>query len=365
MSPPRSIVHVISSLDGYAAAQQLRILAMSQKSSGQNVHIIAFRAHVPLIESWRADGLHCRVLQGRWRFDPFAFWRLTELLKNSQPDVIHAWDPDAAALVALAKERAGQPRCFATLLLPPPVWTGYLRKFDGFAIATENLSVDYVGRGVSHDDFMVVPPAIGSSPERHNSKRDFLTNLGLPEATKLVVTVGPLVRSKRLDEAIWHFELVRTLEENAVMLVLGDGPERHRLERYARLVSEPAAIKFLGYCQDMPAYVSLADVVWHTSEDSAISMAVLESMAAGVPVVASDVPINRSLIEAGTTGFLASAGSRAMFARYTLRLLEDEQLRSEIGAAAAAEAKRRFSTAQMIGQYQELYDRVIVNSAKP
>ena len=79
-------------------------------------------------------------------------------------------------------------------------------------------------------------------------------------------------------------------------------------------------------------------------------------MAAAVPVVASDVPINRGLIEQGETGFLAAAGSRAMFARYTLRLLENAELSDRIGKASAKKIRDQFSTERMIEAYRDLYD---------
>ena len=357
MSHSQSTLHVISRLDGYAAAQQLRILAASQIDAGHLVRVAALRAQDSIFQAWTSEGIACCDLQSRWRFDPFAVWRLSSLLSDEQPDVVHVWDSDASATLGIAALRYAKPRRIATLLAPPPTFVRHLRGMDGYALASEFLAHDYAERGINGANTAIVRPGIGRSEVRY-SKQQFRQDLELAEDAQLIVTVGPLVRSKRLDEAIWHFELVRTLNERAALLVLGDGPDRWRLERYARLVSEPQVIKFLGYCDDIPAYLSLADVVWHTGEENAISFAVLESMAAAVPVVASDVPMNRSLIEQGETGFLAAAGSRAMFARYTLRLLENPELAQRIGEAAAAQVRQRFSTESMIAGYRELYGAI-------
>lgn len=362
MSPPRRILHVISQLDGYAAAQQLRILARAQIGDGSAVCVAAFRTQTSILRSWQGEGIPCRELQSRWWFDPFSAWRLASLVREFRPEVTHVWDLDALAHLAMATVRNSDLRRIATLLVSPPSVTRHLQGLDGYAIATEQLAHAYAERGIVAPRAAIVPPAITSDVERRCSKSQFLSEMRLPHDAQLIVTVGPLVRGKRLDEAIWHYELVRTLNERAVMLILGDGPDRLRLERYARLVSEPEVIKFLGYRDDIPAYLSLADVVWHTGEEAAISFAVLESMAAGVPVVASDVPINRSLIQQGETGYLAAAGSRAMFARYTLRVLENPDLAQRIGDAAAVEVQQKFSIEGMLSAYGEVYESVLATT---
>lgn len=359
MADKQTIVHVISELDGYATSSQLRLLAADQRAIGQRVEIAALRARPSILDSWRSSGIPCHHFERRWRFDPFASWRLAEFIKQTRPDLVHVWDLDAARNITFARRAARGARLVASLSVPPPRRTKYLRAFDHIVVPSEELSQDYQRMSVDSSQLRIVPPGVSVDSSHRHGRENFLSTRRLPVNANLIVVVGPLVRSKRLDEAIWHFELVRTLHENAVMLILGDGPERQRLERYARLVSEPAVVKFLGYCEDMPAYLSHADVVWHTGEEATRSVAVMESMAAGVPVVASDVPVNRTLIEAGKTGFLAAARSRAMFARYTLRLLEDPDLARQIGNAAAVDAERRFSTPQMIEGYRDSYRELL------
>jgi glycosyltransferase involved in cell wall biosynthesis len=192
------------------------------------------------------------------------------------------------------------------------------------------------------------------------SRNQLLENLDLPADAQLIAVVGPLTRAKRFDEAIWCFELVRTLDERAALVIFGDGPDRQRLQRYTRLVSEPAAVKFLGYRDNLGELLNHASVFWHPGEEPSISSAVLESMAGGVPVVASDVPAHRELIDSGRTGLLFPVGSRAGLARHTLRLLEDAGLAAEIGRKAATEVSKRFSATAMTGAYRDLYRQLLV-----
>ena len=84
----------------------------------------------------------------------------------------------------------------------------------------------------------------------------------------MLAVAGRLTRAHRIDEAIWNFELVRTLNERARLLVLGDGPDRSRLERFARLVSMPQAVKFLGDSQDATEVLPGIDVFWYMVADT-------------------------------------------------------------------------------------------------
>ncbi len=364
MSESRNILHVISRLDGYGTARQLRNLAREQLAAGCRLRIVALDANRQVRTEWETAGLHCRVLQRRWQFDPFAAWRLSDQLRHDRPDVIHAWDIDAVNYAAVARLRATRVPLVATLLMRPPATYWLVNQVDRLAVGSASLCRDYAARGVATEKLIVAPPSVCRSPASSLPRDQMLDGLGLPNDAQLIAVAGPLTRAKRLDEAIWCFELVRTLNERAVLLIFGDGSERQRLERFTRLVSEPAAVRFLGYREDLGHWLSQADVFWHPGEEASISAAVLESMAQRVPVVASDVPAHRELIEHGRTGLLAPIGSRARLARHTLRLLEDAKLASEIGEAAAEEVSKRFSSSAMIGAYHDLYRR-LPGSAEP
>ncbi len=361
MHTPRKILHLISRLDGYGTTRQLRLLARGQLADGSRVRITALSANRPVRDAWEAEGLSSSVLERRWRIDPFAAWRLSRELLADPPDVVHAWDLDAVNFLAAARLRSGSMPLVATLLTPPAgSWS--VNQVDRLAVGSEAQRRDYAAQGVGAEHLAVVPPAVTLPPKSTQSRERVLEHLGLSADTQLIAVVGPLTRAKRFDEAIWCFELVRTLNERSALVIFGDGPDRQRLQRYTRLVSEPAAVKFLGYRDNLGDLLHHANVFWHPGEEASISSAVLESMAGRVPVVASDVPVHRELIEHGRTGLLAPVGSRAGLARHTLRLLEDADLAATIGRAAAAEVSKRFSAAAMTAAYHDLYRQLLTEN---
>jgi glycosyltransferase involved in cell wall biosynthesis len=114
-------------------------------------------------------------------------------------------------------------------------------------------------------------------------------------------------------------------------------------------------VHFLGHREDVPRLLPHLDVVWCTSAYEGQSNALMEAMAAGVPVVATDIAPNRELIEPGRTGLLFPVGDRASLARYTQKLLEDQQLASRLGQAAAEHMRQNFSVQTMLTRYAQLY----------
>ena len=97
-------------------------------------------------------------------------------------------------------------------------------------------------------------------------------------------------------------------------------------------------VHFLGERGDVPRLMPHFDVLWSTSGYEGLSNVILEAMAAGVPVVATDIPGTRELVVSGETGYLVAVGHRAGFAKYTERLLNDSALSARVAAAARPSA---------------------------
>jgi len=212
-------------------------------------------------------------------------------------------------------------------------------------------------------------PGIATTKKPGLSRSDFLAELALSDDSILIAVAGPLTRSQCIDEAIWDFELVRTLDENVRLLIFGDGPDRHRFERFARLTSEPSAIRFLGYRADFRELLGHANLFWHTAvADKALPLTVLEAMAAGVPVVANMASgcqqVIKRGIDDGENGYLVPNNDRALFARYTRRILQDAQHAEQISCSAAQTIAERFSVEAMTRAYAKRYAELLESRVK-
>ncbi len=197
-----------------------------------------------------------------------------------------------------------------------------------------------------------------SAPNSHVSRGQLLLELQLPQNARLIGVIGRLVPEKRVQDLIWAADLLRVLHDNLRMLIIGDGPLRSQLEQYARMASDLDHIRFLGERDDVWQIMPHLDVLWNGSDNRSVSVAILEAMAAGVPVVASDVPVNRELVVHGETGYLIPIGrrsGRADRARHTDRIFSDTTNSAKLGAAACQKAKSIFSLDAMVQRHIQLY----------
>ncbi len=129
------------------------------------------------------------------------------------------------------------------------------------------------------------------------------------------------------------------LHNNLRLLVIGSGPEGSTLERFACLASDLDHIRFLGRRDDVWRIMPHLDAFWNGSGYGGQSNSLMEAMAAGVPVVASDIPANRELVVHGETGYLVPIAGRAARARATDQIFNDSTLAARLGAAACADAR--------------------------
>ena len=180
-----------------------------------------------------------------------------------------------------------------------------------------------------------------------------------PPDARLIGVVGRLWPQKRVKDLIWAADLLRVLHDNLRLLVIGDGPERATLERFARLASDLDHIRFLGHRDDAWRIMPHLDVFWNGSGYEGQPNAVMEAMAAGVPVVASDIPGNRELVVPGETGYLVPIAGRAARARATDQIFNDPALAARLGAAARERMLEHFSIDENVRRHAELYRELL------
>ncbi len=186
---------------------------------------------------------------------------------------------------------------------------------------------------------------------REAVRREF----GWPTDTELVVQTGRLARQKRVRDLLWATELLRIVRPKVRFLVVGDGPERADLEEFARKTGVASHVAFCGHRSDAPRLMAAADLVWQASDFEGQSNSLMEAMAAGIPVVACDIPPNRELVLHGETGYLVPIGDRAAFAQIAERLLAAPELRSHLGTAARRRIADEFSIPSMVDGYAAIY----------
>jgi glycosyltransferase involved in cell wall biosynthesis len=140
---------------------------------------------------------------------------------------------------------------------------------------------------------------------------------------------------------------------------VGGGRDQPQVEEELRAQGLGDRVALLGDRHDVPALLAGADVFVLASRSEGAPLSILEAMAAGLPVVASDVGGVAELVADGATGLLVPAGEPAALARALARLLDDRALRERMGAAGRARARDRFDLPELRAAHLDLYARVL------
>ena len=143
-----------------------------------------------------------------------------------------------------------------------------------------------------------------------------------------------------------------------MLVIVGDGPEREELAQFAASVGCRSRVHFLGHRSDAAQLSAQFDVFCLPSAFEGMSNSLMDAMAAGVPVVVSDIPSNTELVEDGVTGLVCPVGECADFCRAAKRLLDDRQCASELSTTAQDLMRERFSVENMIGDHLRMYEDV-------
>jgi len=196
------------------------------------------------------------------------------------------------------------------------------------------------------------------------SKEEARHSVGVAEGRTLLVSVGKVIPVKRLE---WLMDVVRRLPGVEAMIV-GGYREEHYSDEYYRtlLVAYPDIrdrVRFTGEVtwDQVPTYLAAGDIFVFPSKFEGMPNALLEAMAAGLPVVVSDIPPHRELIQHGRTGFLARDPKE--MGQIVERLSKDEELRRSVGDAARAYVRDNLASEACTQAFLELYNRLIAGDS--
>ncbi|MEB3220465.1 MAG: glycosyltransferase family 4 protein [Candidatus Sericytochromatia bacterium] len=351
----------------------LRAQLLAMRDAGWEVHVAC--SDGPALPRLRALGLHTHAVpiarSTNVAQHAASVLRLRDLMVRERFDMVHVHTPVAAMVGRVAARLAGVPHVAYTAHgfyfhdeMPPGrrrrhVWLerglGRLTDLlltqsaeDAATAVREGImpagAVQAIGNGVPVAEFAAV------APERVEAWR---RRLGIGEDQLVVGTVGRLVEEKGFREFFLAARAIATrLPEVAFLVVGGAFPgDRDGFQaELARLVAQPplkGRVHFTGYTEDIPPLMHLMDVFTLPSYREGMPRSILEAMAAGRPVVATDIRGCREEVVEGETGFLVPTRDVAELANRLERLVVDPGLRARLGAAGQARAAAEFDEAHV------------------
>jgi glycosyltransferase involved in cell wall biosynthesis len=183
--------------------------------------------------------------------------------------------------------------------------------------------------------------------------------LGLPPSARLIMVVSRLNRMKGVQYFVDAAAVLAARFPDVCFLIAGDGGSKKELEEQACRLGLGQRIVFTGFRSDVPDLLSEAAISVLPTLSEGISNTLLESMAAGIPVIATRVGGNPEVVEDGVSGLLVPARDSAALAAAAARLLEDEDLASRLGQAGIGRVSELFSIEGSVHQTEHLYQRLV------
>ncbi len=379
-SPPL-VVHVVHSLRVGGLENGLVNLINRMAPERYRHAVVCLKDYDRFAERIERDDVPVFALHKREGKDPALYARLWRTLRGLRPDLVHtrnlatleaqcpAWLAGVPARIHGEHGRdmadlAGTNRRYRRLrrLLRPLVHhyiplsrdlEGYLH--DAVGVAPERMTRITNGVDVGH----FRPDEAGRAA--------LLAEAGWPEDSLVVGWVGRLEPVKNplgLVEAVARLRRDDPAASRLRLVLVGDGSQAEAVRTAVANAGLGGAVWLTGPRDDVAALLGGLDLFALPSLAEGISNTVLEALAVGVAVVATDVGGNRELVAPGQCGMLVTPGDTAALARALARYLGNPELVAEHGAAARRRAVGQFSLEGMVSAYLDTYDRVLAHHGR-
>jgi glycosyltransferase involved in cell wall biosynthesis len=187
-----------------------------------------------------------------------------------------------------------------------------------------------------------------------DSRAAIRARYGAADTDVVFIAVGRIVSIKRHDLMIEAFAN-RSVPETACLWIVGDGPLRAALQARVHEARLAARISFLGESQAVPDLLTASDGMLSASDSEGLSMALIEGLAASLPIVATAVGGNDLIVRRGANGILVPAGDAVAIARALADVASDAARRREMGEASRRQFDEQFTVRKMAAHYAALY----------
>lgn len=238
---------------------------------------------------------------------------------------------------------------------------GWLRKWARYVmILNDGVRQQAIDHGFPPQKLVWMPNPVDTnefSPADPAERSVLRAQFGVPPTSPVILYCGRLAGIKALPSLLDAFGAVSIKFPEAMLVLLGDGPDRAALEEQAkRLQLRAENIHFMGRVdpEQIPLWAKISDIFALVSHSEGFSCALAEAMSTGLACVVSDIPANRQLIRSGEQGFLTPVGDSKAIAAAIARLLEDPRLREQMGQIARQTILENYSIDLVANRYEEL-----------
>jgi len=322
---------------------------------------------VPIVELSKRTGNDFRVVG-----------RLTKALKDNKIDIVHSHNWGTLLETAVARRRARTP---AHIHAERGTVLGTLRE-RGLSVRLRGLAMKWalprvdvvlsnaestaqkVAQRCGYDAsrIHIIPNGVAGhcldNPQQTRS--EFRSQLGIPDSAIVVGSVGRLQPVKQFELAI---KAIARLHDNVHLILVGDGPLAGELTAQANRANVSGRVHLVGHHVNIGRWLDAFDIFVNTSLSEGMSQSILEAMAAGLPMVVTDVGDSKAMVAgADPCGLVVCASDVDAFAASLKKLVDNPDLRAETGRNAVSRHDRFYSFSRMISAYEAFYADLTPNA---
>ncbi len=372
-------VLIVTTVSGFVPQFEMNNVRILQKM-GYEVHY-ASNYHTPSYgtDNSRLDGTGIIRHQIDFVRSPFAirdnikvYKQLKELMTEIPFQLVHCHTPMGGAMARIAARATGTGPVIYTVhgfhFYKGAPWINwmvyypaekYLSKFTDVLITINK--EDYGRASGFHAKTVQYIPGVGIDLDRISfldiDKSQKKRELGIQSDTRIILAVGELIKRKNYATAITAFANADI--KNSILLICGHGVLEDELKAVTRQLKVQDRVMFLGYRNDIFEIMKISDIFFFPSYQEGLSAALMEAMAAGLPVVCSRIRGNKDLIVEEQGGFLALPNDTDGFSKALKQLIDQSGLGESFGSFNQNEVKKYAKARveeKMLGIYRAVLD---------
>lgn len=322
---------------------------------------------------FETTGARVVALEANSNYDIRAFTRLIGDLQRENPDILHTNSPISGSWGRVAGRLAGIPHIISVQHAIHDSRDPFARAIDDITLPLADTVVGVNKEVISsfaewerlflyNTDTQTIMNGIDvdwiEAACRSQNTHEVLEPYPIDPTDQIIGSVGRHVEMKGYRYLIDAMPSVIRKHPNAKLILVGDGPEREKLERQTKQRNIDSSVVFVGYQSAVPPFLACFDIGVFPSLNESFGLALGEAMAAGVPVIASDIPAFREVVD--SAGKLIESGDPEMLADAINDLLDDQEQRNLLARSGHKRIKQHFSIRYTAQKYSELY-RVLLN----
>jgi glycosyltransferase involved in cell wall biosynthesis len=359
-----NLMHIVYST-GVGGSEKIALELISRGNRSLfNVSVCCLALKGAMHDQFEAAAVQIFLLDKTAGVDLNLFWRLFRLLKKQKTDIVHTHDNSTIFYGTLASRLAGVKRVVNTEhggmyfeSKRKQAMNGWLWKLnDKVVCVSDAVKRDVQAMAKINDRAVTIHngvdlPGFDLSTDKRAARKE----LGLAADDFVVCTVGRLNRVKNQRMFLEAAKKMIKIFPCAKFILAGDGPERINLENYVRETGISAGVVFLGPRRDIPVVLRASDCFALTSDYESFGLAVVEAMAAGVPVVATNAGGVGEIVRNGETGILIEKNDVDALTTALLKIKNEKGFAETVVCRAKDFVTKQYGVEKMVRRYEELY----------